>query len=399
MKEGKPYRHFFHSLRNSVLLSALALPISSVAQDIINQTNLYVPTGLELHVDGDFANEGFVQNQGNFFVSGNWKNANVYQGVGTIILNGTGAQSFFSNKNPVDHLVIDGTGPIRINDLLPITSQLDLLNGIVVVTDADTLSMAQGASVSGGSPESHVDGEFTYAGTGYKFFPIGKNGNYNPVEMLDITGINPVTSVEVFENLPAIQSPPLITLYQKIYWERKTIAGTFTNSPIAIGFQIPDNYTNRHVIEIVEGEDLGAVFSALRGVSVSYDPVLDKVISDDGLTKNVFVIGESTPSGGIPGEFYFSTSLSPQASNPDNRAIKIFGDQLIDDSFHFLVYNRWGKIVFETTSLGNMILSGWDGRSQNGGDLLPSGAYPYLLQAVTKTGTFFEKKGIISIIN
>jgi len=399
MREWKPYRLFVHSLRNSILLGILTLPISSAAQDIVNQTNLYVPAGLELHVGGDFANEGFVQNQGSVFVSGSWKNANVYQGVGTITLNGTRAQSFFSNKNPVDHLVIDGIGPIRIIDLLPITSQIDLLNGIVVVADTDTLSMAQGASVSGGSLESHVDGEFTYAGTGYKFFPIGKNGNYNPVEMLDITGINPITSVEVFENLPTIQSPPLITLYQKIYWQRKTIAGTFTNSPIAIGFQIPDNYTNRHVIEIVEGEDLGAVFSALRGVSVSYDPVLDKVISDVGLAKNVFVIGESNPIGGIPGEFYFSTSLSPHAANPDNRATRVFGDQLIGDSFHFLVYDRWGKIVFETISLENMILSGWDGRSQNGGDLLPSGAYPYVLQAVTKTGTFFEKKGVISIIN
>ena len=48
----------------------------------------FYSSGLELHLDGDFVNEGFIQNQGSFFITGNWKNTNVYQGTGHVTLNG-----------------------------------------------------------------------------------------------------------------------------------------------------------------------------------------------------------------------------------------------------------------------------------------------------------------------
>ncbi len=65
------------------------------AQTITNQTNLFIPQGIELHLDGDFVNEGFIQNQGSFFISGNWKNTNVYQGTGRVTLYGDLDQTIF----------------------------------------------------------------------------------------------------------------------------------------------------------------------------------------------------------------------------------------------------------------------------------------------------------------
>ena len=94
------------------------------------------------------------------------------------------------------------------------------------------------------------------------------------------------------------------------------------------------------------------------------------VISDNSATRNVFVLGESIPSDGMPGEFYLSTTLSPVASNPDNRYVKVFGNQLVDNDFQFRVFNRWGLMVYETSSLEGMLQVGWDGRHK--GDHLPS---------------------------
>ena len=54
-------------------------------------------------------------------------------------------------------------------------------------------------------------------------------------------------------------------------------------------------------------------------------------------------------------------------------------------------------MVFETYSLSSMISVGWDGKHK--GEYLPSGAYPFVLKATTKTGDVIEKKGVISIIN
>jgi hypothetical protein len=382
------------------VLFALAVGMPSArCQDVVNQSNLFVPDGIEIHIDGSFANGGFVMNQGTVFVTGDWKNTNVYQGVGLVVLNGPQDQGFFNNKNAVAMLAIDGLGVKHITDLVPVTNELHLLSGIVRVTSSDTLALGQSAIIKGGSPQSYVEGPLTYAGTGYKFFPIGKNGNYNPVEMLNITGINPVISLELYENLPAINAPEDVTVYRDVYWERKTVRGTYLESPLSIGFDVPDNFTSRHMIEILEGDTRAASFTKLGRVTVTYDNVLDKVTSDNGLARNIFVIGGSTPPDGLPGQFYFSTSLSRYAADPDNQVVKVFGDQLSGESFRFMVFNRWGKVVYESNSLKEMIVTGWDGTSQGDGEYLPSGSYPFVLQDKMKSGEQMEKKGIISIVN
>jgi hypothetical protein len=370
----------------------------SRGQGITNSTNLYIPDGLEVHIDGDVANTGFVQNQGNLFVTGNWRNTNVYQGLGTITLNGLQSQDFWNNKNAVYHLVVDGDGRKNIINTLPITNRLDLFLGIVHVSDDDTLLLANGITVNGGSAASYVDGALTHTGTGFKYFPIGKNGGFYPVELLNITGINPITELEVFEGLPAIDAPPSITLYKEIYWQRKNIRGTFTSSPLVLGYQIADDRPNRYVIEVLQGEDMTSPFSTVGETSISFGDEIDKVSTDAAATGKVFVIGETIPIDGIPGEFYLSTSLSPHASNTDNRVIKVFGNKLAEGNFQLLVYNRWGLVVYETTSLQHMLHIGWDGRHKSG-DILPAGAYPFVMRGVSKTGEAVEEKGIISIVN
>jgi hypothetical protein len=367
-------------------------------QGVTNTSNIYIEDGLELHIDGDLSSAGFIQNQGNLFVSGNWRNTNVYQGLGIITLNGIQVQDFWNNKNAVHHLVIHGEGRKNIINTLPITNRFDLFSGIVHVSDDDTLLLANGITIGGGSPISYVDGALTHTGTGFKYFPIGKNGGFYPAELTNITGVNPVTELEVHENLPAINAPSSITLYNSIYWQRKTISGTFTGSPLVLGTQMEDDRTNRYVIEILQSDDLGSPFTTLGTTSVSYGDDIDKVSTDVAATGKIFVIGETIPVDGIPGEFYLSTSLSPQASNADNRAVKVFGNKFVEDSFQLLVYNRWGLVVFETSSLQQMLQTGWDGRHKSG-DILPSGAYPFVMRGVTKTGETVEKKGVISIVN
>lgn len=381
----------------SVIASFSAISTTH-AQLLTNSSNLYVEDGVEIHVDGGVANAGFIQNQGNMFVGADWRNTNVYQGLGIITLNGVTSQDLWNNKNAIHHLVIDGEGRKNIINTLPITSKFDLVSGIVHVSDDDTLLLANGITIGGGSSASYVDGALTHTGTGFKYFPIGKNGGFYPVELTNITGINPITELEAQENLPAIDVPPAVRLYDNVYWQRKTIAGTFTSSPLVLGAQIPDDQTNRYVIEILQGEDLSSPFTSVGTTTVSFNDEVDKVSTDAAATGKIFVVGETIPVDGIPGEFYLSTSLSPHASNSDNRVIKVFGNKLVEDNFQLLVYNRWGLIVFETSSLQQMLLTGWDGRHKSG-DILPAGAYPFVMRGVTKTGETIEKKGIISIVN
>jgi hypothetical protein len=210
-------------------LSAMLWMDSVLAQSLTNQTNLFIPQGLELHIDGDFVNEGFVQNNGSLFVSGSWNNTNVYQGLGMVTLNGAQDQKFFNNKNSIYDFVIDGAGQKYISGLVPVSNRLQLTLGIVNISDLDTLRVDNGATVDGGSPISYIDGALTHDGTGYKFFPIGKNGGYYPVELLNVTGIQPVTEMEVFELANRPNLPTGVALFSQTYWQRKNISGTFIN--------------------------------------------------------------------------------------------------------------------------------------------------------------------------
>ncbi len=367
------------------------------AQLVTNQTNFYIPEDLEVHINGDAINEGFIQNQGSILLKGDWRNTSIYQGLGSITLEGS-AQRFSNNTNEVYSLIINGDGIKRIEDKILITNRLDLTLGIVSVTSSDELRVAGGGSITGGSSRSYVDGALLHEGTGYKFFPIGKNGGYYPVEMLNIAGIGVVTSMEVFDNVPALSFQGSNSLFSKVYWQRSTISGTFLNSPVSLGHQIPADYTNRHALDIFEAEDESATFAPLGNITVEHDSDIDKVTSASDATGQILVIGEGTPADGLPGLFYLPTSLSPTAADPDNRVIKVFGNELVESNFQFIVYNRWGLKVYESHSLEDMIATGWDGHIRSGSGDLPSGAYPYFFRATKKSGETIEQKGVISIL-
>lgn len=50
-----------------LLTGCLSLAPRVNGQGLTNQTNIFIPGGLDVYLDGDFVNEGFIQNQGNFF--------------------------------------------------------------------------------------------------------------------------------------------------------------------------------------------------------------------------------------------------------------------------------------------------------------------------------------------
>jgi gliding motility-associated-like protein len=60
--------------------------------------------------------------------------------------------------------------------------------------------------------------------------------------------------------------------------------------------------------------------------------------------------------------------------------------------YQFIVYDRWGKKIFETSTL----TAGWDGT--NKGEALPFGSYTYMVKVVSQNGTDLVKKGTIVLV-
>ncbi len=374
-----------------IILFPFIIPAHS--QNITNESNLFIPSGMELHTNGNVTNSGFFQNNGSFFLGGDWTNSSVYQGTGKLSLEGVN-QMISNNNQDIEQLTIKGGGVKTIRDKLTIITKIDFLFGVVFVGDADTLLVKENCLITSASGLSYVDGALIAKGSGYKFFPIGKNGNYQPVELVNVKGINPTIEMEVFEDLPAVETSFPTALQRGIYWSRKTISGIFDGSPVTLGYSL-QGITNLSRLVVLEGERLEDVFSVTNNITFNTSSQPNITSTDGVLTKNIFALGELLIDP--PREYYLSTTLSPNSANPENRSIKVFGDTITPVDFSFQVFNRWGLLIFETDSFDRMNTQGWDG-SQHG-NVIPSGVYPYSLKYVEVSGLATQRAGFLTIIH
>ncbi len=386
---------YVYVLRNWLLISLsfvlfiVTTPI--FAQNINNGANLFIADGVNVFTGGNLTNTGFLQNNGSFSLSGDWTNLAIYQGSGSVSLIG-GNQLFSNLTQPVAQLIIDGEGIKFIPGKLFITNELDFRLGVVLINDSDTLMMGTNCIVKNGSELSYVDGALTSQGGGYKFYPIGINGKYYPVELVDIRGFEPTIEVEAVENLPVVITSMPVDINREIYWTRKTISGTFENSPITLGLDLQGENPLQWVI--ASSDNLLDEFLVTENVTIRSENELTIINSVLPISANYFVLG--LLPGEAPRPYFFSTTLSPNAMNADNRFVKVFGDSTGPSDFYFQVFNRWGQSVYETQSFISMSSQGWDGR-QNG-NVLPSGVYPYSIKYKESSGKLIQQTGFITIV-
>lgn len=364
----------------------------SWSQGLYNQSLLHI-NEVDLYVDGEISNTGILINTGLIEFTKDWDNKGTYLGDGALQVSGKASQEIAHNDQKIHSLVIKGGGTKNIKGKINITKELHLTKGIVQVSDQDALSLKDDAVIFGGSTESYVEGAITVEGSGYKFFPVGKNGTYAPIEFLNVKNNSAKYSMEVFENAPSI-TVDSVDVKNSLYWQRKDLDGHFGGSAIAIDFD-PSQFADVNNIIMLVGTDWENPFMSIDDLEHSQET--DKLITRTDVVAPIIMLAEIKQKGN-DSDFYFSTALSPHAANPDNRRVKIFSERLHDKDFHFEVFNRWGSVIYESTSLESMSTNGWDGRSINGDDLV-SGPYPFRLIAFDKTGKRFEKKGVISIIN
>ena len=116
------------------------------------------------------------------------------------------------------------------------------------------------------------------------------------------------------------------------------------------------------------------------------------------------VLSYSIPSNDTLRSFSNETLISqisnihmPNAFTPNNDGyndsfgpVNIFTDESAE--YLFVIYNRWGEKVFETSGINNY----WDGQYKN--QPSPLGVYVYLIHYISPEGLKFEKKGTVTLL-
>jgi len=99
-------------------------------------------------------------------------------------------------------------------------------------------------------------------------------------------------------------------------------------------------------------------------------------------TINVIVIDDC-------GEMFVPNAFSPN-NDGNNDVLKVRG--LCLESLTFMVFNRWGEKVFETTDKE----IGWDGTFQ--GELMNTAVFVYKLEGRTYAGKAYNMKGNVTLM-
>jgi gliding motility-associated-like protein len=113
------------------------------------------------------------------------------------------------------------------------------------------------------------------------------------------------------------------------------------------------------------------------------------VSDDQGCTgeASAIVSVESSCDG-----LFVPTIFSPNNSGPDaNNTLCVLGDALCVSNLVFQVYDRWGELMFETTTLEKC----WDGTFKD--KPVQSGVYVYRLYAVVN-GEVVEESGNTTVV-
>ena len=91
--------------------------------------------------------------------------------------------------------------------------------------------------------------------------------------------------------------------------------------------------------------------------------------------------------------FWPPTAFSPNGDDKNDIFRPILRD-IITDSYELYIYDRWGKLVFQTLDL----LSGWDGIREDNGTEASQDAYTYLVLFNTKRNVIEKKTGTFVLL-
>ncbi len=124
-------------------------------------------------------------------------------------------------------------------------------------------------------------------------------------------------------------------------------------------------------------EELGYYVIALEK---NKDPY---VVNNKARSSTAFYSGE--------GNIILGNAFTPKAStNNIFKPVFIFVEK---NNYKFAVYDRWGLLIFETTSVD----VGWDGKYKN--EYVPVGVYAYKIECLFSMGNKFSKMGMVNVLD
>ena len=344
-------------------------------------------------------NRGTLTNRGTVRVLGDWINERTYVAgaASEVQLLDNEPQRVDQRGQSFHHLTIDGGGTKNVLSEARVTGTLTLTDGIIVPQPNAPLILEATASVAEGSEASYVAASMQYQGNGARHFPLGLNGDYLPLTLTDVAGALPTLRVRVVAPNPSATAGETVErITTTRHWEITPTEGTFTGSLAELTVTSDDALDDLRGAIVVRSDQVGGVFTSLGQSSRTGDASRGSVTSELPVTQALVAIG-LTSEFSIDDQVLVPSAFSPDAPNPVNRVLKVYAAALLPELFSFRIVDRWGTLVYSTTSLSQAQDQGWDGRRPGDRSLAPPGVYQYYLRGVFENNVPVDQSGTISL--
>jgi len=359
-----------------LLLIFLGTCFGTQAQSIVNNSEITITNGTILTVPGNVTNNGTINNNGDISLGGEWLNNSTYNaGVGSLTLNSTADQIVNHNAQSFSRLRVTGGGTKVFDADLTIENELILEDGVLRSGNNAVLTIAENATLDVMGTQSYIEGRVIHEGTGNKLFPVGANGQYLPISLLDVSGTNLSTSVEVLEPNPlSTVDNTLGSVSSQRYWDVQLESGDLTNVVYEVKLlneiigDLPDL-----VVALSEDQQ---IFSSI-GQEQAFGAVSDGFISSIQQSTTGYItigsVGEAPPADGI---------VVYNAITPNGDGIHDFLEIGNIESYsnnEVVIYDRWGSRVYSVKGYNNtsIVFEGIGNLGTTGE--LPNGTYYYLI--------------------
>jgi len=393
------------------------LPFMGFSQLYVGENALlHVGDGANLEVGGNLENQGAIQNLGTISLFADWTENNNYNGSeGGLHFLGSADQMILADELVMKELTVNTLGAVSFpgSEYL-VTDRIEFQFG-TVETGADTrFILGEDITIIPGSNNSYFEGSLISRGTGQMIFPVGSQGIYAPLTLLDVRGNDLEIEVSYNRDNPVNPTPgdSLLGVSHRAFWELDLLQGSTDDVQIQLEFNEED--LNDFIIEntfrfrssspaiaftrnlVNRWQSLG-VESISNSDSVTFGTITSSIPYALAVGEKAYLAMAIAPIAPANGLLYVPEVFSPNADDADNRFFKVFGQRITNENFSLQVYNRLGVRVYGTNSFTEASENGWDGTNLSGGEE-PTGIYYYTLRLTFDRGQTVERSGAFYLV-
>ncbi|MEQ9440606.1 MAG: hypothetical protein RIG62_16255 [Cyclobacteriaceae bacterium] len=362
------------------LIGLCMLPLQVSAQvTVVSGVVALSSVDTQVSINATVNNKGKLLHQGTLSLTGDLLNQAIYQAeAGTLRLAGEN-QSLTSSLLKVGELKITNGYSKTLRGAFEVKNKLVLENGQLLVPRESQLILGEQAFVQNSSSNSYIQGFLYHRGTGEKFFPVGNESEYAPITLHRIEGDAPVVGVKYD---PTSTQP---------YWNQRLLEGSYLGSTVTLSFlsQHPDYFYYPEQLEVQASTEQGGEGISLSArSSIINQPSI--IISSEAPTNLPWLTVRFAVDNALE-EVYVPNAFSPEAPDPNDQRIRVYGRFISLQNFRFGIQDAWGRWVYQTTSLEEAMVEGWP-------STVPGSSFSqfrYILTGKFLSGASFQQSDLI----